>query len=273
MKRAFWAATAATLLLAGCGFGPKYPSFDNAAYKVEANTTVPGSGQQVATVIYRDGAKMRVETQAPGAQPATIVFDQATNAAYLLQDAAPAAPVATTAGATPPATAAPGATPAAAPAANPNATMPAAPAAPATPVGVAIRVANAEAPQPIEAPWAALGADGAKSLGSCEAAGEHGTEWQPKEEAAGVARTACITDDGIVLRVKEGDAVLYEVTRLERGAQDSALFGIPAGYTLVDPAAVVQSVGETIGQLDSVQGGTPTPATGQTTTAPTTPPH
>jgi hypothetical protein len=162
---------------------------------------------------------------------------------------------------------APGATPGAPPAANPNATMPTAPTAQA---GVAIKVANAEAPQPIEAPWAALGADGARSLGSCEAAGVNGNEWQPKQDTSGVQRTACITDDGIVLRVKEGDAVLYEVTRLERGAQNPTLFGIPAGYTLVDPAAVVQSVGETIGQLNSVQGGTPAPVQPAAPT-PTTP--
>ena len=118
MKRAFWAATAATLLLAGCGFGPKYPSFDTPAYRVEANTIVPDTGQQVATVIYRDGSKMRVETQAAGGGPTIIVFDQATNAAYLLQDAAPPSPVATTAAVTP-APAAPGVTPAVAPSLHP----------------------------------------------------------------------------------------------------------------------------------------------------------
>lgn len=272
MKRAFWAASALTLMLAACG-GPTYPNFENQSYRVEANTIAAGgTGQQLRTVIYRDGSKMRVETLPPSGAPATIVFDEATNAAYLLQAAmtpaaaAPAAaPGAPAAGAPPPV--APGATPTV-PGATPPATGPtvnpaAAPTAPGQPTGagVAIRIADADAPQPVESAWAALGAEGARSVGECSAAGEEGHDWQAKNDSAGVQRTACITDDGIVLRIREGDAVLYEVTRLERGAQDPSLFGVPPGYTLVDPTAVVNSVGDAIGQLDSVQGGAQTPVT------------
>jgi hypothetical protein len=275
MKRAFWAASALTLALAACG-GPKYPNFENQSYRVEANTiAASGTGQQLQTVIYRDGSKMRVETHPPSGAPATIVFDEATNAAYLLQAAAtPAAATTTSTAGTPPAAApsatppAPGATPSATgPTVNPAAAATTTPAQPAA-VGVAIRVADSDAPQPVESAWAALGAEGARSVGECSAAGEDGHDWQAKNDAAGVPRTACITDDGIVLRIREGDAVLYEVTRLQRGAQDPSLFGVPAGYTLVDPTAVVESVGDAIGQLDSVQGGAQAPVTPPTAGAP-----
>lgn len=256
MKLAKFTASAAALaLMAGCGLGgPDYPSFSEASYRVEALTASPGSAQQVHTVIYRDGPKMRVESQLPGQAPSTIVFDQATNAAYVLHTAtmAPAQPAAT------PSTSdnADAATP------DMQAATPTQPTSPVQPVqtapaqgtlGVAIRVADAEAPQPVETAWAALGEAGARHVGECEVAGESGEEWTPKDDNAGIERTACISDDGIVLRVREESQTLYEVTRLERGAQDPSLFGIPQGFAMVDPQAAVESVDETIGQLDSVE--------------------
>ncbi len=240
-------AMASVLALAACGLGaPTYPTFGEQAYRIEGVTTPEGGGP-IPTTIYRDGPKMRVETTLPGRGPATIVFDSATNAAYVLSAVtAPAAPVA------PAATPAPGAAP------------PAAPAPAAANVGVAVRVTDTEAPEPLEAPWAALGAEGATSSGSCNVAGESGRFWTPKNSAEqGVERTACITDDGIVLEVREGERVLFQATSLQRGAQDAALFGVPPGYQVVDPQAVVEGVGQTMDQLDSV--------TGAPTTAPATP--
>lgn len=264
-------AMASVLALAACGLGaPAYPTFGETAYRIEG-TTLSESGARIPTVIYRDGPKMRVETTLPGRGPATIVFDSATNAAYVLSavanPAATTAPPATTTA--PPAGAPPAATPGATPAPQSGAT-PAAPAA-ATPaptnLGVAVRVADTEAPEPIEAPWAALGADGARSSGECNVAGEGGRLWSPRNASdQGVERTACITSDGIVLEVREGERLLFQATRVERGVQDPALFGVPPGYQVVDPQAVVENVGETMDQLDSV--------TGAPTTAPpaTTPP-
>ena len=104
-----------------------------------------------------------------------------------------------------------------------------------------------------------LGADNAKSAGSCEVANERGHEWQPRENQAGVERTACISDDGIVLRVRENQRVIWQATSLQRGAQDAALFGIPPGYQVIDPAAVAEQVGDRMEQLNSVTG-QPTPA-------------
>ena len=127
-------------------------------------------------------------------------------------------------------------------------------------LGVAVRIEDADAPQPLETAWAALGAENARSTGKCEVAGESGHEWTPRQAPApGVERTACITDDGIVLRVSESGATLWEATSLQRGQQDAALFGVPTGYQLIDPQAIAEQVGQNMEQLDSVTGAQPTP--------------
>jgi len=251
------AGTMSLALLTACGLGgPQYPTFGNVAYKIEGQAVGPDGGAAVQTAIYRDGPRMRVETTLPGRGPAAIVFNEATGAAYVLSAVAaqPAAVAPAPAGATPaaaPATA--GATPAAAPA--------------AAPVGVAVRVADAEAPAPLEQPWAALGAENAQSEGACNVAGESGNRWRPKGDAQGVVRTACITSDGIVLELREGERVLFQATSLTRGAQPAGTFGVPAGYAVVDPQAVVEGVGATMGQLDSVTGAPATPAAAPATPA------
>jgi hypothetical protein len=259
-------AAASAALLAGCGIGaPSYPQFGQAAYRIEGATASPdANGASTPTTIYRDGPKMRVEATLPQYGQATIVFDQATGAAYVLNP---------TAGATAQPTAAPGAAPAPAATTASSATTttnaPAAPGAQPAPVtaaaapaqvrGVAVRIADADAPQPLEAAWEVLGADNAKSAGRCEVAGESGHEWQPREASEGVERTACITDDGIVLRVTENGRSLWEATSLQRGEQDAALFGVPAGYQLINPQAVAEQVSEQMEHLDSVTGEAPAP--------------
>lgn len=253
----FLAAAAAASVLAGCGLGaPDYPQFSETSYRIEGNTTPAEGGPSTRTTIYRDGPKMRVEAVLPNYGQAAIVFDESTNAAYVLN---PTTGVTTTPTTTPDgATATQGATttaPAGATTTTPPATTT------ATPAGIAVRLQDADAPQPLETAWAALGAENARSTGRCEVAGEQGREWTPREELApGVQRTACITEDGIVLRVRENDRVLWEATSLERGEQNAALFGVPAGYQLIDPQAVADQVGENLEQLDSVTGSTPNPA-------------
>jgi hypothetical protein len=260
-------AAASAALLAGCGIGaPSYPQFGEAAYRIEGTTASPdASGASTPTTIYRDGPKMRVEATLPQYGQATIVFDQATGAAYVLNPTAGATVQPTAA---PAPTAAPGATASStttttnAPAATPGQPAPVTTAAaPAQVTGVAVRIADADAPQPLEAAWEVLGADNAKSAGRCEVAGESGHEWQPREATQGVERTACITDDGIVLRVTENGRSLWEATSLQRGEQDTALFGVPPGYQLINPQAVAEQVNEQMEQLDSVTGAPPvTPA-------------
>ncbi len=245
-KLSLLAAAAAASVLAGCGLGaPAYPQFSETSYRIEGNTTPAEGGPSTRTIIYRDGPKMRVEAVLPQYGQAAIVFDESTDAAYVLN---PTTGVPTTTTTPTPQGGATTAPPAAT--ATPPSTT-----TTATPAGVAVRLQDADAPQPLEAAWAALGAENARSTGRCEVAGERGHEWTPREEAApGVQRTACITDDGIVLRVRENDRVLWEATALQRGAQNPALFGVPSGYQLIDPQAVADQVGENLEQLDSVTG-------------------
>jgi len=254
-------AAAAAAMLAGCGMGADYPQFGETSYRVEGMTASADGGAPTQTVIYRDGPKMRVETMLPNYGQATIVFDESTNAAYVLNPTGQVASIpAPAAGATPNgATTPPTTPPTTAP--QPNATAPttgapsAAPAVTPQVTGVAVRIDDADAPQPLETAWEALGGENARSTGKCEVAGEDGREWTPREAPApGVERVACITDDGIVLRVTESGRTLWEATSLLRGDQDAALFGVPPGYQLIDPQRVADEVGENMQQLDSVTG-------------------
>ncbi len=249
---ALLSAAAAASLLAACG-APNYPTFGEADYRIEGVTTA--NGQATQTVIYRDGPKMRVEAALPGAAGSgAVVFDESTNAAYVLNPTGQA-PVT-------PAPAQPAATDPTAQPAQPSATAPVTtgqPAAAPTPVlGFAVRVDDVNAPKPMEAAWAALGGDNARHVGSCTVAGMDGHEWRPRTGDTGV-RTACITNDGIVLRITQDGAPLWEASALERGPQDPALFGVPAGYQVIDPQAVAAQVGESLEELDSVTGAPPTP--------------
>lgn len=278
------ASTIICVALAGCGLGTKYPTFGESAYRIEGAATSPdGAAAPISTVIYRDHAKMRLETMLPGRGPATIVFDDATKAAYVITAVgAPAPPGATASNAAAPAPAAPSAQPAPAAPENTSATgyagavlqppptasvAPAptaapAPTLPANAVGVAVRLDNDDAPTPIEQPWQALTEKNARSTGTCKIAGEGGRLWSPSTAEAGqTPRTACITDDGIVLEIRENGAVLWQATRVERGAQDPALFGIPSGYAIVDPKAVADSVSNTLNKIGSVSGDAKAPVT------------
>jgi hypothetical protein len=268
MRTTFFAAAAAAVLLAGCGIGaPDYPTFGETSYRIEGMTASADGGAASRTVIYRDGPRMRVEATLANYGQATVVYDESTDAAYVLN---PTGQATTTAPATPGAAQPSATTTTPAPTTQQQATAPtttpAAPtagvpaAAPAQPqvVGVAVRIDDADAPQPLETAWEALGSENARSAGGCEVAGEDGHLWRPREESAG-ERTACITDDGIVLRVTEDERVLWEATSLQRGEQEASLFGVPAGYQLIDPQGAAEQVGENMQQLDSVTGAPQTP--------------
>lgn len=261
-KSMFLAAAAALSLLAACGvFAPKYPQFGQSAYRLEGETTAPDGGAPTHTVIYRDGPKIRVEAMLPHYGNAIVVFDQSTNAAYVLNPTTPVVAAnapgtvtgANAAATTPPTSVA--AAPQAATPAPSNRPAPTAVTQAPQVVGVAVRLSDADAPQPLETAWAALGAGNARSVGDCEVAGERAHEWRPKEAPApGVDRTACITDDGVVLRVRENQRVIWQATSLQRGHQDAALFGLPAGYQMIDPDAIAEGVGDRMENLNSVTG-------------------
>jgi hypothetical protein len=265
-------AAATLTLLAGCGFAPRYPQFGQAEYRLEGATSAPGGGSPTHTVIYRQGPKMRLEAALPHYGQAVVVFDQSTNASYVLNPTAPI--VAANAPGTAAGASAAAQTNRTTVAAAPTSDTPSNTAAPAAVTnaphvaGVAIRLADADAPQPLETAWTALGAANARSVGSCRVAGERGHEWRPKQAPApGVERTACITDDGIVLRVRENDRVLWEAASLQRGPQQASLFGVPSGYQLIDPDAIAGAMSDRMDNLNSVTGASP--ATQQ---APTPPP-
>lgn len=260
-KTRLFLAAGAAALLAACGMGADYPEFSQVSYRVEGMTADPNGGAATQTVIYRDGPKMRIEAALPEYGAAVVVFDESTDAAYVLTSTPAVAAVAPSAATvTPNAPAAPSTQTNTAPAAQNGATA-AAPNAPnaAPPTGVAVRLDNADAPQAMETVWAALGKANARRVGDCEVAGEQGDEWEPRNSSTGVERTACITNDGIILRVRENDMVLWEATRLERGPQDPNLFGVPTNYAMIDPDAVAEGVGERLDQLDSVTGDDSTP--------------
>jgi len=265
MRNTILAAVAAAALLAGCGIGARYPDFGQTAYRVEGMTESANGGAAVHTVIYRDGPKMRVETVLPTRGAATIVFDQASNAAYVLNPVGqvPSTPIAgaptQAAAATTQATTTATSTTSTTSIAGSTTTAPAQPATTAA-RGVAVRIDDADAPQPLETAWQALGSDNAQRVGDCTVANERGTEWRPKEAPApGVERTACITNDGIVLRVRENQRVLWQASSLQRGPQQASLFGIPAGYQLIDPQAVAEQIGANMENLNSVTGSQPAP--------------
>lgn len=227
MARPIVLVTLCAALLAACG-NREPPQFGATAYRVEGLTTPRGGGPATHTIIYRDAAQMRVEATLPAIGSATIVFDDATGGAYVLNPTTQTNTAASAVGAPQPA---PPTTPV--DAVSGVALTP--------PAGVAVRIEDAEAPQPLETAWAALGADGLRAGARCTVAGERGREWRPREQTEGAERHACITDDGIVLMVTENGLALWEATSLARGPQDASLFGVPAGFRMVDPQTVASS--------------------------------
>jgi hypothetical protein len=71
--------------------------------------------------------------------------------------------------------------------------------------------------------------------GPCAGAGETGAEWtSTKTSDPTETHTICVTGDGIVLQVKDGDRVMWQTTRVQRGPQDVALFSLPPGVQVMD---------------------------------------
>jgi hypothetical protein len=72
----------------------------------------------------------------------------------------------------------------------------------------------------------------ATRTGSCSVAGENGAEWTRDEN--GTPHTACVTQDGIILRAREGDRTVWETTSVQRGPQSADLFVVPPGVQVMD---------------------------------------
>ncbi len=103
---------------------------------------------------------------------------------------------------------------------------------------LAMKMPFGDVPRTAETQWSE--AAGAAFVGACAGAGEVGGEWSLGDGAG--LRTACVTADGIILRAKEGDRIVWETTAISRGPQDSALFVLPAGVKVVDVRDMVSGL-------------------------------
>ena len=66
-------------------------------------------------------------------------------------------------------------------------------------------------------------------VGTARVAGLGCTEWQTLD-SQGAATTACITEDGVLLRARQGAQVLAEAARVTYGRLDPGAFRVPDGY-------------------------------------------
>lgn len=92
--------------------------------------------------------------------------------------------------------------------------------------------ADAQQAQDPSQVWQAELAATATRTGSCSGAGMSGSEWTSGMD--GVARTACVTDNGIILRAAENGRTTWETTSVQVGPQDPNLFVLPPGVQVMD---------------------------------------
>lgn len=85
--------------------------------------------------------------------------------------------------------------------------------------------------------WGADMAASATRTGTCSVAGESGTEWTRDDN--GEPNTACVTNDGIILRATDNGQTTWETTSVQRGAQSADLFVLPAGVQVMDMSAMM----------------------------------
>jgi hypothetical protein len=197
----------AAAMLAGCGAAAEYPDFTAKQYRLEGVRALPGASGRA--VFFRDGQRLRYDGPLEGHGLASVVYDPVRKESYLLQTTA-----------------------------SPRRRQFAGP----EPRRLAIRLGAGETPHPLETSWAALGAENARNLGGCRVAGERGRLWRPRQPLArNVERTACITPDGIVLRLIENDVVLFEAVSVQRGPQPVSLFEIPETYQIIDDAELARA--------------------------------
>lgn len=84
--------------------------------------------------------------------------------------------------------------------------------------------------------WSLDYASTARRTGSCSVAGESGSEWT--RDVEGETSTACVTNDGIILRAADNGRVTWETTSVQRGPQSPDLFVMPAGVQTLDMSAI-----------------------------------
>lgn len=84
--------------------------------------------------------------------------------------------------------------------------------------------------------WNAEMASNARRTGACAVAGESGAEWS--HDVDGKTNTACVTEDGIILRATEEGRTTWETTSVQRGPQSADLFVLPPGVQAMDMSAI-----------------------------------
>jgi hypothetical protein len=80
-------------------------------------------------------------------------------------------------------------------------------------------------------------------VGPCAGAGEVGFDWGRTDES-GSRSTGCLTADGILLKGTVDGKTTWETTRVGRGAQDPALFTVPAGVQVMDLGGLAAKFGK-----------------------------
>lgn len=98
--------------------------------------------------------------------------------------------------------------------------------------------------------WSGDLASTATRTGECSVAGESGNEWT-KTTAEDGTDTACVTDDGIILRATDDGRTVWETTQVDRGPQQAALFELPPGVQVMD----VGDVGGMMQQIERAKRG------------------
>ena len=89
---------------------------------------------------------------------------------------------------------------------------------------------------PAAVPGLGAAASGAyERLGSETVAGLACTEWRSRDLQGGDTRI-CATEDGVVLKVWQGDRVLATASQVRYAPQEAALFRAPAGYARLAPS-------------------------------------
>lgn len=176
--------------------GNLFPNLFQASYRAEATIT-SHNGQATPVVMIRSGQNVRMEMDSRGGH-VTVIQNAETHRTYSIMNMAgrQVAMEADTSG-----------------------------------------EQNALSQDPIQA-WANRQGYTIVRGGPCAGAGQTGTEWTSTRAAtadrAAVSNIACVTSDGIILQVKEGDRVTWQTTSVARGPQDAALFTLPPGVRVMN---------------------------------------
>lgn len=115
---------------------------------------------------------------------------------------------------------------------------------------MAMTVASSDIPNAADE-WQSELASSATRTGVCSGAGESGAEWTANDQEGG-PKTACVTDDGIILKATENGVTTWETTRVQRGAQAAELFLVPEGVQVMDLGSMLSP--EMIDQMKAQMG-------------------